>query len=176
MWGFLGFFSFNHDWRVLSHLFSFFLLSVFLFGEEDWPWANIHASLPPFCIWDAATAWFDEQCVGLCLGSEPVNPRLLKQSPWTYATRLAPCHLFSVKFRTYLFINVCWLNSRKITCLHAYCVPCLLKWTWIRGLVLWWPLHYILACLFLIKLEGEPIFNTKFMNIFNSKLTLSFAF
>ena len=39
-------------------------------------------SLPIFLyfIWDAATAWLDEQYVGLCLGSEPVNPGLLKQS------------------------------------------------------------------------------------------------
>ena len=25
-------------------------------------------------MWDAATAWLDEQCVGPQLGSEPVNP------------------------------------------------------------------------------------------------------
>ena len=69
----------------------------FLFGEKDWPLANIccqsssfylrkivseltSASLPLFCIWDSTTAWFDERCVGLHLGSDPVNPRLLKQS------------------------------------------------------------------------------------------------
>ena len=30
------------------------------FGEEDWPWANICALLPVFCMWDAATTWFNE--------------------------------------------------------------------------------------------------------------------
>ena len=30
-------------------------------------------------MWDAATAWLDEWYVGLCPGSEPVNPRPLKQ-------------------------------------------------------------------------------------------------
>ena len=37
------------------------------------------ASMPIFLyfIWDA---WFDERCVGPRLGSEPANPRPLKQS------------------------------------------------------------------------------------------------
>ena len=46
--------------------------------EEDWPWANICASPPLFCMWDTATAWLDEWCVGLCLGSEPAKPCLPK--------------------------------------------------------------------------------------------------
>ena len=38
------------------------------------------ASLPLFfCMWDATTAWLDERCVGPRLGSEPVNPRPLKE-------------------------------------------------------------------------------------------------
>ena len=41
--------------------------------EEDGPWANICASLPLLRVWDAITAWLDEQCIGPCLGSEPVN-------------------------------------------------------------------------------------------------------
>ena len=36
-------------------------ISVFLFGGEDCSWANICANLPLFCMWDAATAWLDEQ-------------------------------------------------------------------------------------------------------------------
>ena len=44
-----------------------------LFAEEDWPWANICAHLPLFCMWDATTAWFDKQCVGPCPGSKPAN-------------------------------------------------------------------------------------------------------
>ena len=31
-------------------------------------------------MWDAATVWLDDQCVGLCLGSKLVNPRLPKWS------------------------------------------------------------------------------------------------
>ena len=31
-----------------------------------------------FCIWDAAAARFDDQCVGPHPGSEPVNPRAAK--------------------------------------------------------------------------------------------------
>ena len=71
---------------------------LFFSGEEDWPWANICCqsfffclrkivdeltSVPVFlhfCMWDATTARLDEQCVGLCLGYEPVNPGLLKWS------------------------------------------------------------------------------------------------
>ena len=54
-------------------------LSFFFLCEEDWPWANICCqsssfclrkivakltSVPVFlcCVWDATTAWFDEQC------------------------------------------------------------------------------------------------------------------
>ena len=33
-----------------------------------------------YFIWDTATAWLDKQCVGACLGSEPVNPGLPKRS------------------------------------------------------------------------------------------------
>ena len=37
-------------------------------------------------MWDAATAWLDEQCVGLCPGSELANPgaerRNLTTWPW----------------------------------------------------------------------------------------------
>uniref|UniRef100_A0A8C4MNM5 Solute carrier family 25 member 30 n=2 Tax=Equus TaxID=9789 RepID=A0A8C4MNM5_EQUAS len=43
--------------------------------------------LPLFCMWDATTAWFDEWCLGLCLGSEPANPRLPKWSVRTYPLR-----------------------------------------------------------------------------------------
>ena len=35
----------------------------FFVGEEDWPWANIYANLPLFCMWGAATAWLDERCI-----------------------------------------------------------------------------------------------------------------
>ena len=45
-----------------------------LFAEEDWPWANTRAHFPLLYMWDAATAWLDEQCVGPHLGSEPENP------------------------------------------------------------------------------------------------------
>uniref|UniRef100_A0A8C4L6C6 Phospholipid-transporting ATPase n=1 Tax=Equus asinus asinus TaxID=83772 RepID=A0A8C4L6C6_EQUAS len=34
-------------------------------------------------MWDVATAWLEEWCVGLCPGSEPVNPRLLKRNTRT---------------------------------------------------------------------------------------------
>ena len=57
---------------------------IFLFFlEKDCCWANICASLPLFCMWDAATEWLDEWCVGLCPGSELGNPGPLKWSSWT---------------------------------------------------------------------------------------------
>ena len=63
-------------WTEPAKIFCLFVC----FGEEDWPWAkiccqsfsfcwrktcwaNICAHLPPFCIWDTATAWLDEWCV-----------------------------------------------------------------------------------------------------------------
>ena len=63
---------------VLLHLPG----SVF-FGEEDWPWANTHANVPLVCMWDATTAWPNEQGVGPCLGSETMNPGPLEWSTQT---------------------------------------------------------------------------------------------
>ena len=49
-------------WWV-SLALRYHLLSIFLFSlEEGCCWANICASLPLFCMWDAATAWLDEVC------------------------------------------------------------------------------------------------------------------
>ena len=54
--------------KNLGLMYSIFLFSTesWLFwggyyGEEDWPWANIYANLSLFCMWDAASAWLDEQ-------------------------------------------------------------------------------------------------------------------
>ena len=57
---------------------DWFSLFVYLFVCLFW--ANICASLPPFCTWDTTTAWLDEWCVGPHLGSEPTNPGPPKQS------------------------------------------------------------------------------------------------
>ena len=54
-----------------------------LFAEEDWPWANICAHLPLFCMWDAATAWLDELCLSPHLRFEPANPGPPKLSTQT---------------------------------------------------------------------------------------------
>ena len=44
--------------------------------------ANWHicANPPLFCMRDTATVWLGEQCIGLRLRSEPVNPGPLKWS------------------------------------------------------------------------------------------------
>ena len=74
-------------WYVLSPFGGTFFLvrkigseltsvaNLALFARGRLPWANIRANLPLFCMWDAATAWLDEWCVGLHLESQPVNPR-----------------------------------------------------------------------------------------------------
>ena len=66
-------------WLFVCHIYFYFII----FGEEDWSWANICANLPLFCLWDATTAWLDEQYVGPQLVSKPVNPKLPKQSTRT---------------------------------------------------------------------------------------------
>ena len=46
-----------------------------LFAEENWPWANIHAHFPLFCMWDAYHSMaFCQVVPWLHLGSEPSNP------------------------------------------------------------------------------------------------------
>ena len=52
------------DWLQFVSLWLLFSST-----EEDWPWANICANLPLFCMWDTATAWLDDD------GSKSVNPR-----------------------------------------------------------------------------------------------------
>ena len=57
--------------------------TVGFFSEEDWPWTNICASLPLFCVWTATTAWLGEWCVDLHQGPKPANPGLPKRSAGT---------------------------------------------------------------------------------------------
>ena len=57
--------------KLMAEALKFIVFIVF--AEEDGPQANICASLPLFCTWDATTAWLMSG-VGLCLGSEPTNP------------------------------------------------------------------------------------------------------
>ena len=86
VWGWI--FIYVNGYKAIStfyfvKIFTFAIQHWGFFGEEDWPWANIFANIPLFCMWDAATAWLDEQCVGPCLGSEPTNSGPLKWSAWT---------------------------------------------------------------------------------------------
>ena len=77
---------FNTCWKSFASNFSIpksFFILLFFFGEEDWPWANIFANLPLFCMCGAATAWLDEWCVGPLPGSKSVNHGLPKWSMWT---------------------------------------------------------------------------------------------
>ena len=46
--------------------FENMIILYFFFGDEAWPCANICASPPLFCLWDAATAQLNEWCVGPC--------------------------------------------------------------------------------------------------------------
>ena len=56
-------------------------------------------SLSRFSVWDAATAWLDERCVGLHPESEPANPRLLERSTQLNHSAMGPAPLsfFSVR-------------------------------------------------------------------------------
>ena len=65
-------------------------------------------------MWDAATAWLDEQCVGLCPGSKPANPGLRHWSRAhelnPYATRPVPVSLFLFYI---LSINPCQIMASQ---------------------------------------------------------------
>ena len=62
-------------------LYFFFLPKAPVHPTVVYPsWKSFYSSM-----WDAATAWPDEWCVGPHPGSEPANPGLLKQSAWTQA-------------------------------------------------------------------------------------------
>ena len=83
----MDFFYSNTLIKELLVNFSFlFLLVLFwfsFFSEKAWSWANVYANLLLFCMWDAITAWLEEQCVGSHPGSKPANTRLRKWSTWT---------------------------------------------------------------------------------------------
>ena len=80
--------QFELSFQLLNTLFFFFLRRISLeltsaaspplFAEDDWPWANIHAYLPLFYMWDPCHSMAGWVCIGLCPGSEPVNPVLPK--------------------------------------------------------------------------------------------------
>ena len=71
-------------YNAISGVLCFCKIQIFFFFcEEDWPWASICLSLPPFCMWDGATAWPDKQWVGPHSGSEPMNVE-----PWSRAHEL----------------------------------------------------------------------------------------
>ena len=67
--------------------------SLPLFAEEDWPYANVHAHLPPLYMWGRLPQHGFYQAVPcLHLGSEPVNPGLPRSGMCAFnrcATRLA---------------------------------------------------------------------------------------
>ena len=58
--------------KIGPELTSVANLSLLL--EEDYCWDNICASLPLFCMWDAAIAWMDELCRSV--------PRIRNCEPW----------------------------------------------------------------------------------------------
>ena len=79
-----------------------------LFAEEEWSWANIHAHLPLFYMWDATTACLNKRCIGPHPGSELVNPGPPKRSAGTQL----PCHQASPCVR--------FLSARKFTTLRCH--------------------------------------------------------
>ena len=95
----------------LSHIYVYFLFLVrkivpeltclanfLLFAWGRLALANIY--LPLFCMRDATTVWFDEQCVGPCLGSESRTPDRQKgvHNLNHYASELAPIFLFCIYY------------------------------------------------------------------------------
>ena len=55
-----------------------------LCAEEDWPWANIRAHLPPLYIWDAYHSMACHAVPCPDPGSEPANPGLRKRNVRTW--------------------------------------------------------------------------------------------
>ena len=60
-----------------------------LFAKEDWPWANIHAHLPPPYMWDTYHGMARQTVPCPHPGSEPANLRPPKQNVCTQQL----CHL-----------------------------------------------------------------------------------
>ena len=89
--------------KIHPELTSVANLPLFLL-EEDYPWANICANLPPLCMWDAATAWLMSR-VSPHPGSTLVNPGCqsrtrgtLTTQPWGQPQELAFLYGTSILF------------------------------------------------------------------------------
>ena len=84
-----------------------FLKGLFLYLGGRLPWANICASLPLLCPWDASTAW-PMSGVGLHLGSEPANLRPLKQNTrnFNHSAMGLDSNLFSCEHDRLGYVNV----------------------------------------------------------------------
>ena len=103
-----------------SYLCNLTFLILF-FGEEEWPWANVCAHLPLFCMLVTATAWLDEWCRSV--------PRIWTCEPWAteaehtefnhYATRLVPALSYSFKIKLLSILELGWfldvINKAYIT-------------------------------------------------------------
>ena len=107
--------------NLLLHFFSL---------EEDQPWGNICANLPPFCMWDATKSWLDEQCRS-APWIQTCKPRPLKWStPDYYVAGLALIPLF--------------LTKRTLILLRWQCI--LTKYSPSQTpLQPWWPCASVLA-------------------------------
>ena len=83
--------------------------------EDDCHWANICAHFHLFCMWDAATAWLDEQYVGLHPGSKPANPNVWSRAHKLnrYATKPAPKFSFLWKKGIFTIRNLSLHLSHK---------------------------------------------------------------
>ena len=80
-----SFLFFDFWWGRLAP--SYHLLPIFLFLlEEEWPWANICASLTLSYMWDTATAWLNQYCRSVP-GIWTSKPGPLKQSALNLTTR-----------------------------------------------------------------------------------------
>ena len=100
---------FQRKLKITDELQSlFFCFKVCFLVRRNGPELTSVANLPPFfpapqspstwlyilvvghsnsSMWDTATAWLDEQCIGPCPGSEQANPGPLKQSTRTSNTQ-----------------------------------------------------------------------------------------
>ena len=111
------FFFGGEDWRWANMLLIFLFLL-----EEDCPWANVCANLPPLCMWNATTARPNEWRVGPCLGLEPVSPG----PKWSLRTQLL-CHGASPYSTTFKIRNSVWSALFLIGITETFCIFCITK-------------------------------------------------
>ena len=138
--------------------FTIFLLLSFICGEDNLPWPNICASLTLFCMWDATTAWRDEWCARLHMGSKPMSSGCQMECVNPTTMPLGQPHFFS-------FFNIVFWWVEILIWIKFY-----FSFLYFMLCVFW--VYFLLEKSFLFQCHEDVLWNFSFVSF----IILAFMF